>query len=357
MALFNRQLCLESRPMGVPSEDNIRLRCTSLCRPGPGQVLIQNLYLSMDPAIRGWMSEKPSYMAPIELGEPVRGSTLGRVVESAHPDFQIGDIAFGLACNAWEDFSLTPAEQLVRIPANPPFPLSYYLSIFSPVGLTPYFGVLDIAKAKPGDTMLISAAAGAVGSLAGQIARIAGCRTVGLVGSDEKCSWIVDELGFDGAINYRSCTDLTSAIAEACPEGVDSYFDNVGGEVLDAALLNMNNFGRIVFCGAIAQYNNEDAVPGPFNYWQILARSLTVRGYMAPEFEGRFAEAREALGRWMSEGRLVFAEEVVDGLENTVEAFSRLFSGANKGKLMVKLRDISEPPPTIDQIREAVAQE
>ncbi|MEH6386840.1 NADP-dependent oxidoreductase [Pseudomonas profundi] len=356
MTLLNRQLCLKSRPEGVPNENNVRLRSSPLRRPGQGQVLLQNLYLSMDPAIRGWMSEKPSYMPPIALGEPVRSSTLGRVIESCHPDFQSGDIVVGLAANGWEDFSLTDGEQLDRIEPDPRFPLSHYLSVFSAVGLTPYFGVLDIGKPKAGETMLVSAAAGAVGSLAGQIARIKGCRTVGLVGSDEKCRWIVEELGYDCAINYKNCGDLTSAIAEACPDGVDSYFDNVGGEILDAALLNMNTFGRVVFCGAIAQYNTEQPVPGPFNYWQILARSLTVRGFISPEFKDRFGEGIEEMSGWIADGRLVFVEDIVEGLENTLDAFSRLFTGANKGKLMVKVRDASEPAPTIDEIR-AAAQE
>lgn len=353
MTLLNRQLCLDSRPQGVPNENNVRMRSVPLRRPGPGQVLLQNLYLSMDPAIRGWMSDKPSYMPPIALGDPVRSSTLGRVVESRHPGFQVGDIVVGLAANGWEDFSLTAGEQLDRIQPAPRFPLSHYLSVFSAVGLTPYFGVLDIGKPKPGETMLVSAAAGAVGSLAGQIAKLKGCRTVGLVGSDEKCRWIVEELGYDFAINYKTCKDLTHAITEACPEGVDIYFDNVGGEVLDAALLNMNSFGRVVFCGAIAQYNTEQPVPGPFNYWQILARSLTVRGFISPEFKHRFGEGIEEMSDWLAGGRLVFVEDVVEGLENTLDAFSRLFTGANRGKLMVKVRDPAEPAPTLEDIRAA----
>lgn len=356
MRLRNRQLYLDSRPETVPNDKNIRMRSVSLRRPGPGQVLLQNLYLSMDPAIRGWMSDKPSYMPPIALGDPVRGSTLGRVVESCHPDFQIGDFVVGLAANAWEDYSLTIGEKLDRIQPDPRFPLSHYLSVFSAVGLTPYFGVLDIGKPQQGETILISAAAGAVGSLAGQIAKIKGCRTVGLAGSDEKCRWIVEELGYDSAINYKTSGSLESAIAEVCPDGVDIYFDNVGGDILDAALLNMNEFGRVVFCGAIAQYNTEQPVPGPFNYWQILARSLTVRGFISPEFKDRFDEGIETMSHWIAEGRLVFAEDIVEGLENTLEAFSRLFTGANKGKLMVKVCDASKPAPTLDEIR-AAAQE
>lgn len=355
MTLRNRQLYLHRRPEGIPGPDDIRLRQVPLRRPGPGEVLLQNLYLSMDPAIRGWMSDKPSYMPPIALGEPVRSSTLGRVVESNHPDFQVGDHAVGLACNGWEDFSITPGEQLTHVPLSE-HPLNYHLSIFSAVGLTPYFGVLDIGRPKPGETLLVSAAAGAVGSLAGQIGRIAGCRVVGLAGSDEKCRWIVEELGYDGAINYRTAQDLAQAMQEACPQGIDIYFDNVGGAVLDAALLNMNEFGRVVFCGAIAQYNTDDPVPGPFNYWQILARSLTVRGFISPEFRDRFPEGIERMSAWLKEGRLKFAEDIVDGLENTVEAFSRLFTGANRGKLMVRLRDPAEPAPTLEQIRAAAGE-
>ena len=199
----------------------------------------------------------------------------------------------------------------------------------------------------------MSTAAGAVGSLAGQLGRIKGCRTVGIAGSDEKCRWIVEELGFDAAINYKTCGDMQKAIAEACPDGVDIYFDNVTGGILDAALLNMNTFGRVVFCGAISQYNTEQPVPGPFNYWQILARSLTVRGFISPEFKDRFGEGIEVMSDWLAGGRLVFAEDVVEGLENTLDAFSRLFTGANRGKLMVKVRDPSEPAPTLEDIRTA----
>lgn len=307
---------------------------------GPGEVLLENIYLSMDPAIRGWMSEKVSYFEPIALGEAIRGSTLGRVVESQHPGFNVGDYAVGIACNAWEDYTLADPEQIYKVDAEAGFPLSYHLSIYSAVGLTPYFGILEIGKPKPGETVLVSAAAGAVGSLAGQIARIQGCRVVGIAGSDEKCRWIVDDLGFDAAINYKTCGDITRAINDACPEGVDIYFDNVCGEILDGALLNINNFARIVFCGAIAQYNTETPVPGPYNYWQIVARSATVQGFLALTYKDRFPEAIEHIQRWLDNGQLHFREDVVDGMENTLEAFSRLFSGENKGKLMVKLRDL-----------------
>lgn len=353
MKLENRQWYLHSRPEGVPNEDNIRPRSVPLRRPGPGQVLMQNLFLSMDPGARFWMSDRPGYMEPIAIGETIRGSTLGRIVESNHPKFKVGDYAVGIACNGWEDYSLIDPELNEVVRADLGFPVNWHLSIFSAVGLTPYFGLLEIGKPKPGDTLLVSAAAGAVGSLAGQIGRIKGCRTVGIAGSDEKCRWIVEELGYDAAINYKTCGDMQQAIAQACPNGVDIYFDNVAGSILDAALLNMNNFGRIVFCGAISQYNTDDAVPGPYNYWQILARSLTVRGYIALEFRDRFPQAIEDMRGWIDSGELTFAEDIAEGFETTVATFARLFDGSNKGKLMVKIRDQDEPAPTLEQIKTA----
>lgn len=335
---INRQLYLHQRPSGVPGQEHIRLREVPVPRVESGEVLLENIYLSMDPAIRGWMSEKVSYTAPLALGETIRGSTLGKVVDSGHPDFCVGDYAVGIACNGWEDYTLADATQIYKVDAEIDFPLSHYLSIYSAVGLTPYFGMLDVGRPRPGDTVLISAAAGTVGSLAGQIARIAGCKVVGIAGSDEKCRWLVDELGFDGAINYRSNLDLTAAIAAACPNGVDIFFDNVGGAILDAALMNLNNFARVVFCGAIAQYNTEAPVPGPYNYWQILARNVTVQGFLALNYRDRFPEAIQKIEAWIAAGDLVFHEDVVEGLENTVSVFSRLFSGQHKGKLLVKIR-------------------
>lgn len=353
MTLLNREFYLHSRPQGVPTDDDVRLRSVPLHPLAPGQVLLQNLYLSMDPGARGWMSGKASYAAPLALGEAMRGSTLGRVVDSRHPGFKVGDFAVGIACNTWADYTYADGEQIHVVRGDQGYPLNYHLSIFSAVGLTPYFGVLDFGKPQPGETLLVSAAAGAVGSLVGQIGQIKGARAVGLAGTDEKCRWIVDELGYDAAINYKTCGDLKEAISKACPDGVDIYFDNVGGEILDAALLNMNRFGRVVFCGAIAQYNTDQPVPGPYNYWQILARSLTVRGYITPEMQDRFPEAREVMARWLREGRMTFAEDIVEGLEHTVATFARLFDGSNKGKLLVKVRDLAEPAPTLEQLRNA----
>ncbi|VVO21346.1 NADP-dependent oxidoreductase [Pseudomonas fluorescens] len=348
--LRNRQLYLHARPSGIPTSDHIHQREVPVRCPAQGQVLIENLYLSMDPAIRGWMSEKANYFVPIALGEAIRGSTLGRIIESRHPDFRVGDHVVGIACNAWEDFSVVGAEQIYKVSTDNGFPLNYHVSIFSAVGLTPYFGVLEIGKPQPGETALISAAAGACGSLAGQIARIKGCRVVGMAGTDEKCRWIVEELGFDAAINYKTCGDLSAAIGKTCPQGVDIFFDNVGGEILDATLLNLNKFARVIFCGAIANYNTETAIPGPYNYWQILAKSATVRGFLSIDFLDQFPQALEQISAWLRDGQLTFAEDIVEGLEHTVEAFSRLFTGENKGKLMVRLRDERNPAPLFSDL-------
>ena len=333
--LLNRRLILEARPHGRPTHRDVVMHTEAMPQPAPGQVVIHNLYLSLDPAIRDWMSDVPSYLPPIELGQPVRSTSVGRVVISAHPNFKPGDAVVGL--NAWEDYSLAQGDALMKIDAASPYPLHYYLSIFGAVGLTPYFGLLDVGQPKPGETVLVSAAAGAVGSLVGQIAKIKGCRAVGIAGSDEKCRWIVEELGFDAAINYKTCGPLVDAIRDACPNGVDIYFDNVGGEILDATLLTINDFARILFCGAIASYNAEAPVPGPYNMWQILAHSARLEGFLIRSYLHRFPEAIAEMSSWMDSGKIKFREQIVDGLENTLDAFLMLFDGRNSGKLMLRV--------------------
>lgn len=334
----NRQLYLHQRPVGIPTGDDIRLREVPLAEPREGEVVIRNLYLSLDPAQRDWMSDNISYFPPIPIGGAIRSTSLGVVHESRHPGFKPGDFALGLATNDWADYSITPGEQLTRVERDGKHPLRYHLSIFSgAMGLTPYFGMLELGQPQPGETALISAAAGAVGSIAGQIAKIKGCRVVGLTGSDDKCRWLIDELGFDAAINYKKTDDLAQAIAEVCPERVDIFFDNVGGKILDAALLNIDDFARIVFCGAISTYNATEPQPGPYNYWQILARSAKVLGLLTTNYVDRFPAALAEIGQWLDAGKLRFSEDIVEGLDNTVEAYARLFTGDNKGKLLVRL--------------------
>lgn len=334
----NLQLVLRRRPRGVPTEDDIQLHPGTIRPPADGEVVVRNQYLSLDPAQRDWMNDAVSYLPPIGIGEPIRSTTLGVVSESGHPDFRTGDSVLGLAANAWEEYSTTPGDQLTHARPIGDYPLRYHLSIFSgAMGLTPYFGMLELGQPQPGETVLISAAAGAVGSIAGQIARIHGCRVVGIAGSDEKCERLTTGMGFDAAINYKAVDDLAAAIASTCPERVNIYFDNVGGAVLDAALLNLADHARVVFCGAISTYNATEPVPGPYNYWQVLARSATVKGLLTTNYVDRFDAAIGDLRRWLDEGKLHFREDIVDGLENTVDAYSRLFSGKNEGKLLVRL--------------------
>ncbi|MCO6056886.1 NADP-dependent oxidoreductase [Pseudomonas sp. MOB-449] len=334
-ATLNRRLILARRPQGLATPDDVVLRQEPLGCPGEGQILLRNRYFSIDPAIRDWMSERPSYLPSIALGDAVRSTVLGEVVESRHPGFQPGDLAVGIG--GWEEYSLASGDHFMPVRLQPDDEEQHYLSIYGAVGLTPYFGLLEAGKPKPGETVLVSAAAGAVGSLVGQIAKIQGCRAVGIAGSDEKCRWIVEELGFDAAINYRTAPDLAAAIGAACPAGVDVYFDNVGGEVLDATLLNLNKDARIVFCGAISSYNQSGPVPGPFNFWQILARSATLEGYLVSDYLERFPEGIAQMREWVRDGRIRFREQIIDGLENTLEAFNLLFAGRNEGKLLVRL--------------------
>ncbi|EED36738.1 alcohol dehydrogenase, zinc-binding domain protein [Luminiphilus syltensis NOR5-1B] len=334
-----RQLVLRQRPTGLPTEQDIELAEGDVKPPQPGDVVIKNLYLSLDPAQRDWMNDAVSYLPPIAIGEAIRSTTLGQVVASESDALAVGDFVIGLATNAWEEYSTTPAEQLEKVD-NSEFPLHYHLTILSgAMGLTPYFGMLKLGLPAPGKTVLMSAAAGGVGSIAGQIAKLHGCRVVGIAGADEKCQFICDELGFDDAINYKAVDDLTAAIAEKCPEGIDIYYDNVGGETLDAALLNLAQGARVVFCGAISTYNADGPVPGPFNYWQVLAKGASVHGQMNLKYADEYPAAIEQLKAWVRSGELKFAEHIVEGIENTVDAYRMLFTGGNKGKLIVKIAD------------------
>ncbi|MBV2132506.1 NADP-dependent oxidoreductase [Pseudomonas sp. MAP12] len=338
--LRNRSWILQKRPEGLVTLADIELREEPLRPLQAGEVLIRNHYLSIDPAIRDWMSERPSYLPSIPLGEVVRSTSLGEVIDSRHPAFKAGDLAVGV--NGWEDYSIARGEQLMPVQPMPGEAEQYFLSIYGAVGLTAYFGFLEKGRPQPGETVLVSAAGGAVGSLVGQIARLKGCRAVGLAGSEEKCRWIVDELGFDAAINYRTSANLEEAIREACPEGVDVYFDNVGGEVLDATLMNLNKNARIVFCGAISGYNSQQPVPGPYNFWQILARTVTLEGFLVSDYFERFPEAIAQVRQWLAEGKITFREQVVDGLEHCLDTFNLLFEGANTGKLIVRLAPTAE---------------
>lgn len=332
--LINRQYYLASRPAVEPTADNVPYRDVPVSEPGQGEVVLQNMYISLDPAIRGWMGDAPNYIEPIAIGDPIRSSVIGRVVKSASADFVPGDVA--MSVGGWERFTTAPAAGLSRLDESSGIPLSAFLGVLGPTGLTAYFGLLDVGQPKAGETVLVSAAAGAVGSVVGQIAKMQGCRVVGMAGSDEKCAWLTDDLGFDEAINYRSCGDYQAAISAACPEGVDVYFDNVGGEILDAALMCLNRFARVAVCGWISTYNTANA-PGPSNLWQLVAQSVTIRGFVILDYLDRFEEGIAQLVEWVTTGKLQFREEVVDGLDEVLPTFLRLFDGSNQGKLVIRI--------------------
>lgn len=335
-----KQILLCRRPHGVPVAEDFALGEGPVpADVGPGQVLVRQIFLSLDPAIRGWMSDAKSYLPPIAIGAPVRSGTLVQVVQSGAPEWQPGDLCQALT--AWEEYSLVPAQQLMgKITPVPGIPLSGMLNVLGGNGLTAYFGLLDVGQPKPGETVLVSAAAGGVGSIVGQLAKIHGCRVVGLTGADDKCEWLCRELGFDAALNYKR-GDLSKQLKDACPKGVDVFFDGVGGDLLDLVLSRMALHGRVVVCGAISEINRTEPGPGLRNIMQLMAKRLRMQGFVTLDYAERYTEARMALAAYVREGRLKTRDEVVEGLEHAPAHLLRLFSGDHRGKLMVKVADPS----------------
>ncbi|MBD2040920.1 NADP-dependent oxidoreductase [Microcoleus sp. FACHB-672] len=338
---INRQFRLAARPVGDIKESDFEYREEPIPNPTEGEVLVRNIYLSLDPTNRLWMSDIPQYMPPVEIGQIMRGIVLGVVEESKNPNLQRGDLVSGAL--GWQDYTLVEENNILsvtRLPSPLPYPLTAFLGPLGLTGWTAYFGLLDIGQPKEGETVVISAASGAVGSVAGQIAKIKGCRVVGITGSDEKCHWLTQELGFDAAINYKT-VDLESALAESCPNGIDVYFDNVGGSILDAVLMKVNLNARIPLCGLISAYNATEPVPGPYNYSQILMKRVRVQGFIILDYLPRLSEAITDMGLWLNQGKIKYAVEIVEGLENAPLALLKLFDGNKKGKLLVK---VSEEP-------------
>jgi NADPH-dependent curcumin reductase CurA len=332
----NRSILLVRRPKGTPTHEDFRMVEGPVPEPAEGQVLVRTLYLSVDPYMRGRMNDTKSYVPPYKLNEVIEGGVVGQVVESRHPDYRPGDIVVGML--GWADYNVSDGRGLTRVDPSVA-PITTALGVLGMPGLTAYVGVMDIARARPGETVVISAAAGAVGSVAGQIAKILGCRVVGIAGSDEKCRWIREELGFDAAVNYRTAPSLHAALRDACPDGVDVYFDNVGGDVTDAVLPLINDFARIALCGQIALYNLDRPDVGPRNWGYLLIHRATVQGFIVRDHAHRAPQAFADLARWLREGRIRWREHIVPGLENTVDAFLGLFRGENIGKQLVKVAD------------------
>jgi NADPH-dependent curcumin reductase CurA len=333
MTQTQTRILLAARPQGLPRSSDFEVVSSPIPTPAAGEVLVRSIYLSLDPAMRGWMDDRPSYLPPVQLGEVMRGLSVAEVVDSRDPAFQPGQRVSALT--GWQEYAALPAKELTPIPDSVPLPLA--LGPLGMTGMTAYFGLLDVGMPKAGETVLVSGAAGAVGSLVGQIAKIEGCRVVGIAGSDDKCRWLTDELGFDAAINYKTSEDLYGALREACPNGVDVYFDNVGGPLLDMALGLINLGARIVICGAISIYNATAPPPGPANYLSLLVHRARMQGFIVFDYAPRYPEAVEAISKWLAEGKLEARHEIVDGLENAPDALLRLFDGSNQGKLMVRV--------------------
>ena len=333
----NRRFLLISRPDGTPVPTDFRLVLDPMPELSEGQFLIRNHYASLDPAMRGWLDDAPSYMPPVALGDPVRASTIGVIAESRSVDFPVGQWVMGL--NGIEEYSVGAAGGFTQSidPAAVPT-VTNYLSVFGAVGMTAYFGLIDVCEPKAGDTVLVSGAAGAVGSLVGQIAKIKECRTIGIAGGSEKCARLTEHYGFDAAIDYRNkdVDALDAAIRAAAPDGVDIIFENVGGNILDAGLLNLKRGARVGLCGLISEYNAPAPV-GARNLWRLIVNRASIRGLLVADYVPRFAEGAAAMGQWLSEGKLVFDEHIDEGIENALPAFMRLFDGSNDGKMILKI--------------------
>ena len=332
----NRQYLLQRRPDGEPVPDDFELVETPTPDLAEGQFLIRNHYASLDPAMRGWMDAGGNYMPPVPLGASLRASTIGVVEESRAEGFEPGQWVMGL--NALEDYSLGVAGGFTQ-PIDPTVvpSVTNYLSIFGAVGMTAYFGFLEVCEPKEGETVLVSGAAGAVGSLVGQLAKIHGCRAVGIAGGPEKCAKLTEKYGFDAAIDYKGKDEaaLTALIAEAAPDGVDVIFENVGGGILDAGLMNLNLYARVGLCGLISEYNTDPR--GARNIWQLIVKRAQIRGLLVADYVERFPEGAAKMGEWAAAGKLIIDEHIDDGLENAFDSFMRLFAGSNQGKMILKI--------------------
>ena len=334
-ATANRQIKLIARPIGMPKRSDFDFVDAEVPDLAPGDVLVAVQYLSLDPAMRGWMNDGKSYIPPVKLGDVMRAGGVGRVIATNDENFTIGDNVVGML-NV-QQFAKLPGKELTKVNARLA-PLPRYLGALGMTGMTAYFGLLEIGKPQPGETVVVSGAAGAVGAMVGQIAKIKGARVIGIAGGAEKCTYLIDELGFDAAIDYKS-EDLHAALGKACPNGIDVFFDNVGGETLDAALARLAMRGRIIICGAISQYNNTTPIKGPSNYLSLLVNRGTMTGMVVFDYAARYGIAVKEIAGWMGEGKLKSKEDVVDGLETFPETLLKLFRGENFGKLVLKVAD------------------
>ena len=328
-----KQIVLASRPKGMPGKDNFKVESIELPEIKDGEVHVRGLYYSVDPYMRGRMNDAKSYVPPYQLGAPIDGGVIAEVISSKSEKFKPGDKIIGNL--KWATESVVPAKVIKAIDENLA-PASYYLGILGMPGLTAYFGLMDIGKPKKGETVVISGAAGAVGIVVGQIAKIQGCRVVGIAGDDQKLKLLKDDLGFDAVINYKTTGDIAAEIAAACPDKVDVYFDNVGGDISDAVIKHINFFARIPLCGQIALYNASETPVGPRIQPMLLTRSVLMQGFIVSNYHERFDEAIKTMSQWLKQGKLKYTETIKEGFENLPETFLGLFKGENSGKMIVK---------------------
>ena len=336
MSNTNRVYRLAKRPEGTPDHDTFELSEEEIPEPGPGEVLIKTLYLSVDPYMRDRMRAGESYADPWDVGDALQGAVVGEVVESNGARFDEGDIVTGEL--EWAEYATAPGPVLTEV--NPELaPISTALGVLGMPGLTAYFGTREVAQPSAGDTFVVTGAAGAVGSVAGQLAKLQGARVVGFAGSDEKVSFLEDELGFDEGINYKTTDDYRAALDEAAPDGVDAYFDNVGGPITDAVFTRLNTDARVAVCGQISLYNSEEIPMGPRKLTQVIQSRATVEGLLVSDFEPRFEEAAKQLGQWVASDDISYRETVTEGIENAPDAFLGLFEGENIGKQLVQVAE------------------
>jgi len=331
--ITNHTVRLVTRPVGEPKRSDFTFTDEVLPLIQDGEMLVKVEYLSLDPAMRGWMNDAKSYIAPVALNDVMRAGGVGQVIESKHPKFAAGDYVSGMA-NV-QTYCVTDGKGFAKIDSALA-PLTTYLNVLGMPGMTAYWGLMDVGQPKPGETLVVSGAAGAVGSTVGQIAKIKGCRTVGIAGGKDKCDYVVNMLGFDACIDYKA-DDVKKALKVNCPGGVDIYFDNVGGDILDAVLTRINLHSRIVICGAISQYNNTEAVKGPANYLSLLVNRARMEGIVVFDYAPRYKEAAIEIGGWLAAKKMVSKEHVVEGIDTFPESLMKLFRGENFGKLVLKI--------------------
>ncbi len=336
MATVNRQITLAARPVGFPKVSDFHMVYAPLPSPSAGEVLVRSIYLSLDPYMRGRMNDAASYARPVSIGEVMPGGAVAFVLESAHPEFRSGDAVEGML--GWQEYAVAQGNELRKIDPSSA-PISTALGVLGMPGLTAFFGLLDICDPQPGETVVVSGAAGAVGMLVGQIAKIKGCRVVGVAGSDAKTSWLLDELGFDAALNYKTAEDFDGKLEKLCPAGIDVYFDNVGGAITDSVMRLLNAGARISVCGQISQYNLEKPEQGPRWLGQLVVKQAKMEGFLVSAYAERFPEGLAQLATWLKQGKLKYREEVAHGIEAAPQAFIGMLQGKNQGKQLVQLSE------------------